>query len=230
LPIATANNIATTLRIRGTLQQLIKGWNRARCVNFDAGLAKGPWGSEYFIEGFGIGLFAEVLQANEKHNGNLVGSGKPASVNHSALSMLKKQLQHSPAKEMRVRLDGKDFDGRYVVLEVLNIRCIGPNLNLAPQADINDGFLDVVFVSKRERAMLSRYLTDLKKRKIARPNLTIRRGRHLQIEWENSPVHIDDTPWPEEDDEIPVRSNAIDVRVQPAALVFLVPSTARRGR
>jgi diacylglycerol kinase (ATP) len=49
---------------------------------------------------------------------------------------------------MTIRLDGKDLSGEFIMLEALNIRSVGPNRNLTPKADINDGFLDVVFVSK----------------------------------------------------------------------------------
>jgi len=232
LPMGTANNVAKTLGIKGrSLPELIKGWATARCVNFDAGVAKGPWGSECFIEGFGIGLFAEAMsRLDGKKNTDLADSSKPTQVINSVLAMLKKQLQRSRAKKLTVRLDDEELSGDYVVLEALNIRYIGPNLNFAPQADINDGCLDVVLVAKQEGAALGRYFSDLIKRKRARPNLAIRRGRHLQIEWENSPVHIDDKPWPEDDDNLPVRSNAIHISVQPAALVFLVPKTNRRGR
>lgn len=230
LPTGTANNIATSLGIANKkLPDLIKGWTRARCVNFDVGLAKGPWGSEYFIEGFGIGLFAEAMsQLDESENGDLADSGESKQIIKSVLSLLKKHLQKHPAKKITMRLDGKDLSGDYVVLEALNICSVGPNLKLAPKADFNDGFLDVVVVPKSERAQLRNYLADTIKNKNAPPDLPIRRGQHLQIEWESSPVHIDDMAWPEADDEIPVRLNAIHVDVHPAALVFLIPKTIRR--
>ena len=232
LPVGTANNIAKTLGIGGrTLRELIHDWSDARGVNFDVGVAKGPWGSEYFIEGFGIGLFAEAMaQLDDKENEDLAESGRPAQVIKSVLGILKKKLQSCRPTKMRMRLDGEEFSGHYVLLEALNIRYVGPNLQLVPRADTNDGYFDVVMIAERERAKLSAYLGDVIKRKRTRPNLPVRRGRHLQIEWENSPVHIDDTPWPDEGDDIPVRSYAIDVRVEPAALVFLLPTKARRTR
>jgi diacylglycerol kinase family enzyme len=233
LPMGTANNIAKTLGIKGKpLPQLIKGWSSARCVNFDAGMAMGPWGSECFIEGFGVGLFAETMsQLDGKKNSELADSGKPKEVIKSVLTILKKQLRGYQAKNMTVRLDGEDHSGDYVVLEALNIRHIGPNLHLARRAEINDGLLDVVFVSQRERPALSKHLGDLMNHKSTRPNLTMRRCQHLQIEWQNSPVHIDDIPWPEdEDEEISGRWNAIDIRVRPGALVFLIPDMSRRVR
>ena len=62
LPTGTANNIANTLGLTGQpLTDLIKGWKTARCVNFDAGVAKGPWGARPFVEGLGVGLFAEAM-------------------------------------------------------------------------------------------------------------------------------------------------------------------------
>jgi len=230
LPMGTANNIANTLGIAEiTVPKLIKGWKRARCVNVDAGMAKGPWGSQYFIEGFGIGLFAEAmhgLQSGKKNE--LPDSGKPEQIMNSVLALLKRQLKGNRSVKMTVRLDGKDVSGDYVLLEALNIRFIGPNLHLVPHADLSDGFLDIVFVTRRERAKLSRYLTERLKRKHSRSKLATRKGRHLQIEWESSPIHVDDKHWPQEKDRIPVRSNAIDIKIQPGALVFLIPKTKKQ--
>jgi diacylglycerol kinase family enzyme len=229
--MGTANNVGATLGITARpLPDIIRGWSAARGVSFDAGVAEGPWGSECFIEGFGIGLFAEsMLQLDEKENKHLTDSGETHEIIQSVLGILKQQLQRYQPKKMAVRLDGKDFSGDYLLLEALNIRYIGPNLDLVPRADIKDGLLDVVFVTARERAKLSKRLGDLIKHKPTRPDLLVRRGRHLQIEWENSPVHIDDRPWPEDDNKIHVRSNAIDVKIEPAALVFLVPATKPRA-
>ena len=232
LPMGTANNIGNMLGIAGTpLPELIKGWKTARGVNFDAGLAKGPWGSQYFIEGFGVGLFAETMsRLDERKDPDLASSDNPEKVIPTVVSILNEQLKKFPSKDMIVQLDGKDVSGDYVLLEALNIRYIGPNLDLVPQADINDGFLDVVFITERQRAKLKEYLSNRINRKHARANLTVRRGQHLQIEWQNSPIHIDDTTWPKGKDRTPLRSNAIDIRIDPAALVFLTPADEKRPR
>jgi diacylglycerol kinase (ATP) len=61
-PMGTANNIAKALRLRDRpLEQLIAGWSAAPRVNFDVGVADGPWNSKYFIEGLGMGLFTETM-------------------------------------------------------------------------------------------------------------------------------------------------------------------------
>jgi len=45
LPLGTANNISKTLGIADLpITQLIPGWESARRLKFDAGIATGPWG------------------------------------------------------------------------------------------------------------------------------------------------------------------------------------------
>ncbi len=225
LPMGTANNIARTIGVTGRkFDDLIEGWNAARCANFDAAIARGPWGLRYFIEGFGIGLFAETMFRIENGQHSQVSrSEDPEEEIAAALKVLRKQLSNYPSKELTVRLDGQDLSGDYYMLEALNIRYLGPNLDLVPRAQINDGLLDVVFVPKGEQAKLRQYISDRIKRKRSRVNLTVRQGRHLQVEWKSSPVHIDDMPWPEDEDGHPILSNAIDIRTDPGALVFLKP-------
>jgi len=223
LPLGTANNIANSLGIADIrLQDLIASWNTARSINFDSGVAKGPWGTESFVEGFGVGLFAETMVELESGEMELP-SEKPERVIPAVMKILNEQVDHFPAKNMVVQLDGKDVSGEYVMLEALNIRYIGPNLNLVSAAQMNDGFLDVVFVTKRDRRKLSKHISDRLSGKTTRGTLTVRRGQHLQIEWENSPIHIDDMTWPTEKDRTALKSNAIDIRIDPAALVFLAP-------
>jgi diacylglycerol kinase family enzyme len=62
LPLGTANNISKTLGLADTpIEQLVAGWAMARRIPFGVGVADGPWGSTYFIEGIGIGLLAQAM-------------------------------------------------------------------------------------------------------------------------------------------------------------------------
>jgi diacylglycerol kinase (ATP) len=226
LPMGTANNIANTIGVTGrTFEDLINGWNAAQCVNFDAGVAKGPWGIRHFIEGFGVGLFAETMfRIDNGQHPHVSRAEDPEEEISAALKVLKKQLSSYPAKELTVRLDGQDLSGDYYMLETMNVRYIGPNLELVPRAEINDGLFDVVFVARSEQAKLRRYISDHLGHKRSRASLTVRQGRHLQVEWKSSQVHIDDMTWPEDGDGDRFLSIAIDVKIDPGALVFLKPS------
>jgi diacylglycerol kinase (ATP) len=225
LPMGTANNIATTIGVTSqSIEDLIESWNTAHCVNFDAAVAKGPWGSKYFIEAFGVGLFAETMfRIDDGQHPHVLHAEDPEAEISAALKVLKKQLSSYPAKELTVRLDGRDLSGDYYMLEALNVRYLGPNLDLVPRGETNDGLLDIVLVAKGEQAKLRRYISDHLRNKRSRVNLTVRQGRHLQIEWKSSQVHIDDMTWPEDKNAHRVISMAIDIKTDPGALVFLKP-------
>jgi diacylglycerol kinase family enzyme len=229
LPLGTANNIACTLGMSGrTLKDLISGWKVARCVHFDAGVAKGPWGSKHFIEGFGLGLFAETMfQIDASNEKELAQADDPEEEINSVLKILKGRLRDFKSSELNVRLDGEDLSGQYVLLEALNVRFIGPNLNFAPEADTQDGLLDIITVPHGKRAELSKYLAGRINGTKSLLKLPRRRGSHLQIEWESSPVHIDDMRWPEDHKAVTVKSHAITIKVDPGALVFLTPPIKR---
>jgi diacylglycerol kinase family enzyme len=227
LPLGTANNVARTLGVAGKpLRDLIRSWKDARCVNCDAGIAKGPWGTQNFIEGFGLGLFAETMVRLETSNViELIGADDPPTVLRTVLKILRTQLEkHTPAK-VKLRLDGKQISGNYLLLEVQNIRYIGPNLEFHREAEINDGFLDVVLVGSKDRNKLKPYFT---KSIPKRTSLTVRRARHVEIECESSSVHIDDLPWPEKKKDAKPKAIEIDIKVHPGALVFLAPHENHR--
>ena len=213
-----------------TLKDLISGWKVARCVHFDAGVAKGPWGSTHFIEGFGLGLFAETMfQIDSSNEKELAHADDPEEEINSVLKILKGRLRDFKSSKLNVRLDGEDLSGQYVLLEALNVRFIGPNLNFAPEADTQDGLLDIITVPQGQRAVLSKYLAGRINGANSLLKLPRRRGSHLQIEWESSPVHIDDMRWPEDHKAVTVKSHAITIKVDPGALVFLTPAV-KRGR
>jgi diacylglycerol kinase family enzyme len=226
LPLGTANNIAKTLGLSDKpLQQLIFGWAAARRIKFDVGVANGPWRSKFFIEGLGIGLFTETMyRLDATSNADLAHlDGTDAKIT-SVMEILKKRLQSPPVKKLKATLDGRDVSGEYILLEVMNTSYIGPNLCLAPHADPCDGLLDIVFVVRGEEDKLNKCLSDCIEGKLTPPTLTVRRGKHLQVQWERFAVHIDDEVWPDSVETAPRLSSPIDVTIKTHALEFLAPA------
>ena len=66
LPLGTANNIARSLGIAGTPQELVETWKIDKTHSLDVGMVKASWGTLHFLEGFGVGLFAEFLKSANK--------------------------------------------------------------------------------------------------------------------------------------------------------------------
>jgi diacylglycerol kinase family enzyme len=230
LPLGTANNVGHSLGLTGrALDTLIADWDSARRVNFDVGEADGPWGSYYFIEGFGLGLFAAtMLRLEQRNDPRLKGAvGRDEEI-ECVLAILKERLEKHTPKKLSVFLDEKDLSGDYILLQALNIRYVGPNLDLAPAADTNDGLLEVVLLVHGEEKKLSRYLTHCIRGRNVGAKLTVQRGRHLQIEWDGSPVHVDDKPWSTDDRKKKKQSKMIDVRIGAHSIYFLCPQKTRR--
>ena len=208
LPVGTANNIGHALGLTGrALEPLILEWESARRINFDIGEAEGPWGSNYFVEGVGVGLFAAtMLNIRERKDPILAADVCREDEITRVLQILKEQVEKHRPEKVKVRLDDEDLSDDYVLIQALNIRYAGPNLDLAPRADTNDGLLDVVLLPRGEEGKLSRYLTHCIRARNAKAKLAVRRGRHLQIEWDGSPVHVDDKAWSKDNAKARARS------------------------
>jgi len=225
LPMGTANNIANALGLADRpLDQLISGWATARRMKFDVGAASGPWGSRYFIEGIGMGLFTDTMsRLDARKNIDIAHHSGAEKKITSVLEFMNMRLEGCPANRLKITLDDRDLSGEYLLLEAMNIRCVGPNLCLAPAADPDDGVLDVVLVSNDERSQLRRYLSDRIEGKSDCALLTVHKGHHLHIECEWFPIHIDDDIKLKKAPPTPFSSSVIDVTLDSAALEMLVP-------
>lgn len=229
LPLGTANNIARSLGIRGSVEEIIAGWPSARRRKVDVGMAEGPWGTSRFLESVGVGFFAQmlpVLSTLKKQRADPADEDEELRLD---LDFLEDLLDRYRAHEWELSVDGVDCSGRYLLVEAMNIGAVGPRLDLAPEADPSDGYLDVVFVTEEGRGALAHYLAH--RREPPFEARYVRRGRHLQMRWEGAEVHIDSQVWaqgkppfsksrqPEYD-----APHEIDLRLEAGALEVLVPA------
>lgn len=228
LPCGTANNIARSLGIAGPPQALIDGWGSARRKGFDVGIARGPKGETRFIEGVGLGIFSGLMslldEIDDEHDIEFEDTEQKL---HSDISALKAIVSDYPACDVSVKIDGESFSGRYVLIEAMNIKSVGPNLLFAPLADPGDGCLDFVFIAEHERQEMIDYLTERRQSTEAFPRFPVHRGKHLRVVWEGSEVHVDDKIWLEKEgkaDGASAQPTAIDVTVESHVLEFLVPA------
>jgi diacylglycerol kinase (ATP) len=218
--IPIANSLGLTNQ---PVQKLIDGWPTARRTKFDVGVATGPWGATCFIEGLGVGFFTNLMAETAKGNVDLDRFNASGAKLTCALEIIRNRLQSCPASRLSVTLDDQNLSGDYVLLEVMNIRSIGPNLNLAPDAEPGDGLLDLVLASKSECDQVNKYLSNRIEGKSSSPGLIVRRSRRLQIECEGLLIHIDDDLWPE-DGSPPSSPIAVDVKLSSEYLEMLTPA------
>ncbi len=230
LPMGTANNIARSLGIAdASVERLVAGWARGRRARLDVGTATGPWGRSTFVEGAGAGLFAWTLpQADASRT--LASLDRVDDKIVYALGLLKEKLRRCPAIRIEAVLDGRDVSGTYVLFEAMNMRYIGPNLYLAPEADPADQRLDLVTVRETDRGRFFDYLSSWQDGRMREPRLPSFRGRRLEIRWGGFELHLDDRIWPAEG-EAPARdASSIEIDLRGETVAFLLPAPLRAGR
>ena len=226
LPMGTANNIANALSLRGVeLEHLIRRWTDSHRIQFDVAVAKGPWASTCFVEGMGIGAFTETMsRLDARKNVDLAHHENTDKKIESVLHIMKIRLDGAAPLALKLRLDDLEVTGEFVMVEAMNIRSIGPNLELAPEADPTDGTLEVVLVPDDEKGKLSDYLAGRIAGKKDHPRLPCHRVKHLRIECDEMRVHIDDEVWPEHGQHPPFGPMIIDVTMHPENLEILIPA------
>ena len=144
LPLGTANNIATSLGVRGSPEELAVRWPDAGRRRVEVGIVRGPWGETRFIESVGLGLLARMMSPSVDRGVQDV---------EDARARLDRLVRTLPLTRWRLELDGEDLSGDYLLVEAMNIRCAGPNLCVA-RADPADGRLEIVTAGEEDRPAL----------------------------------------------------------------------------
>jgi diacylglycerol kinase (ATP) len=145
LPLGTANNIARSLGVQGSVAELVAGWPSARRVRVPVGVVRGPWGETRFVESVGLGLLARLMSPS-------MDRGAPDV--EDARERMARLVRTSPLTRWRVELDGQDLSGDYLLVEGMNMPCAGPNICLAERGNADDEKLHLVLAGDRERDAL----------------------------------------------------------------------------
>jgi diacylglycerol kinase (ATP) len=229
LPLGTANNIGNALGAERTPREFAQGLAKSPAIKFDVGMARGPWGDLPFLEGAGAGLFPRMMFEHESNRAK--GASDPVDLHGGLLGgvrFLQTVLDRLRGQKFVAKLDSLELAGNYLLLEVMNIRTIGPALELAPDADPGDGFLDVVVVRQEEREELKQHLAShFAKGEL--PAFQVHRTRHVHLSGAAAEFHFDDKIWPTDEEGKPDRRRApkrdlqIEFEVLPGALRIMVP-------
>jgi diacylglycerol kinase family enzyme len=227
IPIGTANNIAKALGLLGDAGDLIESWSESPRHEqpFDLGEAVAPWGEARFVEAVGAGLIGDLIGREDDvaAHGKFLGREMDR-----ALHLLCELVSEAKPRRWTITADGKEISGDWFAIEVLNIRFVGPNLPLAPEAVPGDGELDLVMLAEKDREPLLAYLegrmhlaaAELPKFKTLRASEFVIQAP-AGVRW-----HLDDRNWPK---EAPPSSRAkVTVRCLPAAATFIAAPSARK--
>jgi diacylglycerol kinase (ATP) len=222
----TANNIAKSLGFTGSAEETVAGLRRSVPRPLDAGTVRGRWGIRHFLEGVGLGLFARTMcLVDERSEAGRIESAEGEEALTRDLRYLARVLDQLQPQSWQVEADGIDRSGQYLLCEVMNIRSVGPNLILAPDADSGDGWLDLVLAGPEDRHQLQAYLAARIAGREASLALSVERVRRVRIVAGGQEVQVDDEI--ERPSEDPGAVGAmLDIGIEAGALEVLVPRTS----
>jgi diacylglycerol kinase (ATP) len=220
LPVGTGNMWAKQLGIPTyTLTSPLRLYDAA------AGLAEGAIrridvgrvNNRYFLCWAGIGLDAQVtteMEPRQRHTKRL--GALPYVI---ATILVARDFK---GVRTRVSLDGSIVRGRTLLVLVNNIKQYAGMFNVAPEARIDDGMLDVFVFKGLGFPYVVRHVTKiLSQRCLQDPRIVHRQARRIEIwtEWA-TPVQVDGDP---------IGTTPIKLEVVPLALRVLVPSDTPDG-
>jgi diacylglycerol kinase (ATP) len=201
LSVGTANNIARTLDLQRPAAEVIQGLSAARRTRLDIGKIEAPWGNNMFVEATGLGFIGTMLSRPMSQLSLILSrvrgrvTGRP--IEERRARGVARLIRDEPPRAIAITADGVDLTGNYIGVEAMNIREVGPNICLAPNADTADGLLDLVLVREEDREALARCVERQATHCDELP-LVRRRVKRVEISWEPQYGHVDDGMWPKD--------------------------------
>lgn len=201
LPIGTANNISKSLGISGEPEDLVKSWHKKNIKRVDIGFIEGLEEANFFIEALGYGIFPLLMEKMKQKDDKLFLS-LDTEINYS-LQLLHDIINSYEPEDLQLEVDGVDRSGKYLLAEIMNIRSIGPNLVMAPDANAGDGEFDIVLIAENEKEKLAAYVLN-KLKGVEEPfDFETIKGNSIRMHAINTHLHVDDELiWIDEPAEI----------------------------
>ena len=218
LPLGTANNIAKTLEIPKGMESISqKSFNQYE--RFDIGRIRISGKEHFFLEAAGFGIFPRLVSEMDKKDDD---SDTAAEELERSMETLLQVITDYKAQPADILADDKHISGSFLLVELMNIKYIGPNFEIAPEADISDGHLDLVLVRKENRFQLLEYVKALVENKKSNNEFSAfaesYKVKNVRMSWGGKDIHVDDEPVPN------YKGENLQAEVEPDALRFVESS------
>jgi len=181
LPLGTANNIAHSFKIIGSVNELVKNWDLDRSCPLDVGVVSGSWGERPFVEAVGLGALPQLILKSDSEQTAKVGAGRDA---------LADEIAEAGAIDVTLAIDGATIPTDDILaIEVVNIAYTGPRLPLLEDGEKPRGTLGVAVIRRKERVATMSWLNAPHSGRAPFSQLS---GRRVELAWSSAPLRIDD--------------------------------------
>lgn len=188
LPYGTANNIATTLGFKNPVEEIDKDLEGKA---FDIGYVDGIKEVSFFIEGIGCGIFPKLVRVMKSKS----DEEKQDEIKKSLQELLE-IIDSYEASKAKIIADGKEINGDFLLLELMNIKLIGPNIEVAPDAKTGDGEFELVLVREEAREELKTFIKGHLESNTSQNKIgefaERQKVKEVRIKWQGNDVHVDD--------------------------------------
>jgi YegS/Rv2252/BmrU family lipid kinase len=204
IPLGSGNGLARHLGIPLKTSEAIKNIASGREVIIDTGVING----NIFICTTGAGFDALI--------GNLFSTSTERGFFTYAKMTLQQLLSYKP-KEYTLNFDGKTLKRKAFILALANVNQYGNDTFIAPQADIQDGYLDICIIKPFNAFQFPMLGIRIFNRSITKsPLYEYYKTKNIEITFDgNDPVHFDGEPV--------IMGNKLNIEVRPASLKVIVP-------
>ncbi|MEM7051484.1 MAG: diacylglycerol kinase family protein [Acidobacteriota bacterium] len=208
LPLGTGNDLATALAVPRRVENALEALVSAPLRSIDLGQA----GDRYFAIYSGVGFDSEA--ARRAHQGQRFLSGRAIYL----YAVLRTLVDFVPPR-IRIEHDEGVFDDRAMFITLANGPCFGGGMRIAPQARLDDGWLDLVIVRAIPRRTLLRVFPQVYRgRHVDHPAVEMVRTRRALLAVDRPMVPFaDGEPLASLDDD------PLTLRVAPGALRICRP-------
>lgn len=214
IPMGTANNFAKTLSISADPKQLASRLKDIRYRHIDVAVIYNSLEAKFFLEGMGFGIFPRLIKTMKEIDRSGIKTVKE-ELELAYQQLVKIAAEYKP-KYAEIIIDGITHQGNFILIEILNIKSIGPNLMLAPEADPSDGELHVVLIEEQHRDSLLSYLKQQAVDEQASRPWKVLKAESVELKIDFRFMHVDD-------ELIPIKKGKkMKIETRPSVLDFIL--------
>ncbi|WP_186378913.1 diacylglycerol/lipid kinase family protein [Sphingobium sp. B2] len=210
LPMGGSNNVARALGIRQSIDAVIAGLDKACDKRLTVGSVTGPFGRKGFLEAVGLGALNQSIELVDE------SPDTPEEKRENGRAAFRETLRTAKPVACTVDIDGRRFEGPWLLVEILNIGAIGPRLPFAPRANTQDRLLDILLVGEIDRDAMVGWAEHFS----GPPPARLETGCVVTLEASGLCPRIDDRPI-----DMPDEAWMVEVRLDDEPVTILVPAS-----